>query len=70
MINYRGEEPQDIYKEVLAMRILKRCIERSKQFISQRKKILVKSANGGAQKVFPLARDDISLEEFRSLYGV
>jgi len=69
MINYQGEEVQDFYKELLALRILKKSIERAKQFIIQRKKILIKEINGKGKKIISLARDDISLSEFREIYG-
>jgi len=69
MINYRGEEPQDIYKELNALKILKRCIDRARQFINQRKKILIKEVNGNGRKIIPLNQDDITLAEFRELYG-
>jgi len=69
MINYRGEEPQDLYKELVSLRILQKGTERAKQFITQRKKILIKEVNGKFKKIIPLARDDISLSEFRMAYG-
>ena len=69
MINYRGEELQDLYKELVSLRILQKGIERAKQFITQRKKILIKEVNGKFKKIIPLARDDISLSEFRQAYG-
>jgi hypothetical protein len=69
MINYRGEEPQDVYKELLSLRVLRRAIDRARQFINKRKRILVKELNGDGKKVIPLTVDDISLEEFREIYG-
>jgi len=68
VVNYIGNESQDLYKELLCFRILGQVVERAKQFINNRKKVLVVDAATLERKVILLIREDITVAEFREIY--